>query len=404
MPKLLQINSFLNSGSAGRIVEQIGELAIQNGWESYVAYGRKKNDTKSQTIKIGGNISILLHGFISLVFDKHGLGSSFATKRLIRKIEKLNPDIIHLHGIHGYYVNYEVLFSYLNRVQKPVVWTMHDFWAITGHCTYFSDINCNKWLDMCFNCPKSKNYPKSIFFDRSKKNFLLKKDLFNLNKNLSVVSVSEWMGNLMKKSFLKNHFQETILNGVDVYNFSPKNPTRLLEKFNLKDKFILLGVATSWGERKGWNDFIELNRLLSDKYQIILVGLNENLQKKLPKNIIGLTRTESISELAELYSAADVVLSLSTQETFGLTTIEGFACGTPGIVYNCTASPELVTPDTGFIVEKGDFDGLLNALNEIKSKGKKFYSEKCRDRAVKIYDKNLRFREYIELYSSLIEK
>lgn len=404
MPKLLQINSFLNSGSAGRIVEQIGELAIQNGWESYVAYGRKKNDSKSQAIKIGGNISILIHGFKSLVFDKHGLGSTFATKILIRKIEKINPDIIHLHGIHGYYVNYEVLFSYLNRVEKPVVWTMHDFWAVTGHCTYFTDINCNKWQNKCFNCPKSKNYPKSIFFDRSKINFLLKKDLFNTIKNLSVVSVSEWMGSLVEKTFLKNHFQKTILNGVDVNNFSPKNPSRLLEKFNLKDKFILLGVATSWGERKGWHDFIELNRLLPEKYQIILVGLNKNLLKKLPNNIIGLTRTESTNELAELYSAADVVLSLSTQETFGLTTIEGFACGTPGIVYNCTASPELITPDTGFIVEKGDFVGLLNALSEIKSKGKEFYSEKCRDRAVNVYNKNLRFKEYIDLYSSLIEK
>ena len=403
MPRLLQINSFLNSGSAGRIVEQIGELAIQNGWESYVAYGRKKNESKSQTIKIGGNMSILLHGFQSLVFDKHGLGSNSATKSLIEKIEKIDPHIIHLHGIHGYYVNFEVLFSYLNRVKKPVVWTMHDFWAITGHCSHFTDINCKKWQEMCFNCPKSKNYPKSIVFDNSKQNFLLKNDLFNANKNLSVVSVSEWMGSLMKKSILKDHFQITILNGVDTFNFSPKNPSRLIEKFNLKGKFILLGVATSWGESKGWYDFIKLNRLLPYDCQIILVGVNKYLLKKLPKNIIGLNRTESISELAEIYSTADVVISLSSQETFGLTTIEGFACGTPGIVYNCTASPELVTPETGFIVEKGDFVGLLNAINEIKSKGKEFYSEKCRERAVKVYDKNLRFRQYIDLFNTLID-
>jgi putative colanic acid biosynthesis glycosyltransferase len=404
MPKLLQINSNLNTGSAGRIVEQIGELAIKNGWDSYVAFGRSCNKSTSTPIKIGNRFSVLYHGFISLFFDKHGLASAYATKKLVGQIERIKPDVIHLHGLHGYYLNYKILFEYLNKSKIHIVWTMHDFWAVTGHCSYFSDINCKKWETECSNCPKIKNYPTSLVYDRSYKNFSLKRELFKNRKDMFIVSVSDWMGDLMKKSFLNRCNLEVVLNGVDVEKFKEtENALKIRFKYNLTEKFILLSVATNWGPRKGWDDLMLLSDSLSDDFQIIMIGLNKKQLSKLPSNIIGIERTESQEELAEYYSAADVVLSLSSQETFGLTIAEGLSCGTPGIVYNCTASPELISQDTGIIVEKGNLQILIEAILTIKKRGKQYYKNKCRNRAVDLFNKNKNFRRYIDIYNSFID-
>ena len=405
MPKLLQINATVNSGSTGKIAEQIGQYAIKHGWESYIAYARKANKSSSHLIKIGNKSNIILHGIFNRIFDNQGLSSRQSTKVLIRKIEKINPDIIHLHNIHGYYLNFPILFDYLASKNIPVCWTLHDCWTITGHCAYFSYINCNKWKTLCHNCPQKQNYPKSYIFDRSKKNYIEKKEYFTKLNNISIITVSEWLHKIISESFFYKYNIKTIKNGIDLNVFTPKNKTtkdKIIEKYNLKNKIILLGVANVWEKRKGLYDYIELASKLKEKYQIALVGVTNQQKKNLPDNIIGINRTENQKELAALYSLARIVLNLSYEETFGMTTVEGFACGTPSIVYNTTASPELISKDTGFIVEPRDFNKIIECIDFICSKGKDFYLTSCRNRAEKFYNKEEKIKEYFSLYTQIL--
>lgn len=405
MKTLLQINVVANWGSTGRIAEEIGITAINQEWDSYIAYGRNTRESKSKLIKIGNKWDIGFHGLKSRLFDMHGLGSKDATIKLVKQIENIKPDLIHLHNIHGYYLNYSTLFNYLSTANIPIVWTLHDCWSFTGHCTYFDYIGCKKWEIQCHNCPQIKSYPESLFIDRSKENFNLKKALFKSVNNLTIVPVSDWLSQVIKKSFLSSYPIQTIYNGISLDTFSPIDDTKMIkEKYNINNRNILLGVATSWSSRKSLDDYIKLSSHLSTDYVIILIGLSQKQIKTLPNNIIGIPRTENIQELVKLYSAADIVLNLSVEETFGLTTVEGFACGTPGIVYNCTASPELITKETGLVVEKNNITALKNAIFEIISNGKNHYSSACRERAVNHYNKEDRYNEYIQLYNKILNQ
>lgn len=403
MPTLLQINVSVNSGSTGRIAEQLGEYALSKGWESYIAYGRKCYSSKSKEIKIGNSLDLGYHVFKTRLSDRHGLGSVRATRIFLREIRKLNPDIIHLHNIHGYYINYQVLFEYLAENRSTVVWTLHDCWPITGHCSYFSDINCLKWKVECHYCPKKRKYPASIIIDRSRLNYRLKKHHFTSPGNMTIIAVSKWLGDLVKESYLGEYPLQIINNGIDLNVFYPLSDCgRIRSKLGIFDKHMLLGVASTWDSRKGLDDYVRLSRFLSDEYVIVLIGLSKKQIKALPPNIIGLERTESIKELAELYSAADIVLNLSRLETFGMTTVEGFACGTPGIVYNCTASPELITNETGLIVESGNIGELVESIKIITTNSKKHYTANCRMRAEKFYSKEHQFDVYMRLYNDLL--
>ncbi|HBT84778.1 MAG TPA: glycosyl transferase [Porphyromonadaceae bacterium] len=399
---VLQLNTVINSGSTGRIAEEIGEMSMKVGWDSYIAYGRNERPSASKLIRIGNEKDIKLHGLQTRLFDRHGLASKAATSKLIEKIKEIKPNIIHLHNIHGYYLNYEILFEFLIIANIPVVWTLHDCWPITGHCSYFSFIGCEKWKTQCYECPQKTSYPASYFIDRSKKNFTLKKELFNSLSNLTLVPVSKWLSNILSESFLQNYPIKVINNGIDTEAFKPSESIEFRAKYGLEKKILLLGVATSWSLRKGLKDYIELSKELDADCQIVLVGLTKKQIGLLPMNIIGIERTESVEKLANLYSSADIVLNLSYEETFGLTTVEGFACGTPGIVYNATASPELIDSSTGIVVEPGDIAGLIEAINEIKQYGKHYYSEACVNRAHDLYNKENKYKEYIDLYESLL--
>lgn len=403
MKTLLQINIVVNYGSTGRIIEELGHSAIQNGWISYIAYGRNFKPCKTELIRIGSVWSVILHGLKTRMFDKHGLGSKSATIKLIQQIEKIKPDIIHLHNLHGYYLNIEVLFSFLAAKNIPVVWTLHDCWPLTGHCVYFDFIGCEKWKSECNHCPQTKEYPASFVLDRSKQNFHLKKELFTSIKKLTIVPVSKWMGCIVKQSYLSEFPMLIISNGIDIDVFHPLQKSFIREKYNLQNKFIILGIASIWSHHKGLNDFIQLNKKLDSSYKIILVGLNKFQMNTLSPNIIGLERTENINDLAALYSSADVFINPSVEETFGLTTVEALACGTPAIVFNATASPELIMPETGFVVEKNDMQGLIDAIKLIKEKGKSSFSSACRDRAIKLYNKKDRHIDYLNLYKSMLK-
>ncbi len=405
MPTILQINVVANWGSTGRIAEEIGIKTIDYGWDSYIAYGRNSRLSKSHLIKIGNKWDISIHGIKSRLFDMHGLGSKNATKKLIEQIINLKPDVIHLHNIHGYYLNFEILFRFLSASKIPVVWTLHDCWAFTGHCVYFDYIGCSKWITQCYDCPQKKTYPETIFLDRAYLNYNQKKELFKSVNNLTIVTVSNWLNQVVKKSFLSNYPIKTIFNGVSIDMFTPyKDTNNIKRKYNINNKYILLGIATTWSNRKGLHDYIKLSHMLINDFKIVLVGLTKKQIKNLPDSITGIEKTENIQELAELYSAADIVLNLSVEETFGLTTVEGFACGTPGIVYDCTASPELISKETGIVVEKNNITELKKAIEEIISNGKAFYSSACRERAVSLYNKEDRYNEYIQLYNEVLNR
>lgn len=403
MKRLLQINSVINWGSTGRIAEGIGQQAIVRGWESYIAYGRNNQPSKSQLIKIGNDIDIKIHGVYTRLFDRHGFGSFNATKELLIKIQKIQPDVILLHNLHGYYLNIEVLFNYLSTAGIPIFWTLHDCWAFTGHCAYFDFVECDKWKSECFCCPQKKSYPTSVLLDRSKSNYQLKKELFLSIKQMVIIPVSQWLASVCNDSFLKNYPISVIHNGIDISTFSPQLNTDIIQdKYQVNGRFMILGVAAIWDERKGLKDFIELSKRLSNDYIILLIGLSEKQIKGLPVNIHGITRTESIQELAELYSASDLYMNPTWEDNFPTTNIEALACGTPIVTYRTGGSVEAITPDTGFVVEKGDIEGLLNVTATVREKGKNNYSIACRERAVKHFNKQQRFEEYIELFNKAI--
>ena len=404
MLRLLQINICVNRGSTGRIAEQIGDAAMASGWDSYIAYGRGAGKSSSKTIKIGSKIGVYLHALLTRITDRHGLYSRFATRKLIRKISAINPDIIHLHNIHGYYINYRILFEYLQNTDIPVVWTFHDCWSMTGHCTHFEYAKCDRWKTGCYDCPEKKSYPASLVIDRSRKNYIEKRELFTSVKNMTIVLVSNWLGGIVKESFLGKYDVEVIHNGIDISTFQPL-PSDIKERYGIVDKKIILGVASPWSRRKGLIDFFELYRhISSNKYQIVLIGLSEDQIKSLPNGIIGLARTESVEALAQWYSVADVFVNPTYEDTYPTTNLEAISCGTPVVTYKTGGSPESVTSETGRVVDKGDIAGLAKAIESLCAEDREALRNRCREYAVAHFDKQECFKKYIDLYAEIIQK
>lgn len=399
--KIFQINTTSNWGSTGRIAEEIGLLIKEKGNESYIAFGRYSNPSQSKIYHIGNKQNFYSHALQTRIFDNHGLASKDATKKLIDYIESIQPDIIHLHNIHGYYLNYKILFNYLSNIEIPIVWTLHDCWSFTGHCAHYSFIKCERWKTGCHHCPQKKRYPASYFLDRSSENYLNKKNIFTSLKKMTIVPVSYWLANEVKESFLNNYPVNVIYNGIDLETFKPKDVSK--ENNKLGDKFIILGVASVWEERKGLPDFFKLRSLLSFDYIIILIGLSKKQIDELPKGIIGIQRTNNVHELAEYYSVADVFFNPTWEDNFPTTNLEALACGTPVITYKTGGSVEAIDEQTGFVVEQGDLEATVQILNSLKTEGKEKYQLVCRERAVRLYNKNERYEEYIQLYNSLLE-
>lgn len=400
--KLLQINVTANWGSTGKIAESIGLVAQMRGWEIYMAHGsRYVCRSQMKSIQIGSKLDEFIHFGQGLFLDNHGLASKGATKRFLEQVDVIRPDIVHLHNIHGYFLNYPMLFEYLKKKQIPVVWTLHDCWAFTGHCCHFILVQCEKWKkEGCHNCQRKSAYPKS-YVDRSQRNYHLKKQIFSSLNKVVVVSVSQWLKANVDQSFLSFYPGRVIYNGIDttVFKFTANT---IKKDLGIEDKYLLIGVATAWSDTKGLKDYYKLAKILPSNFQIVLIGLSPKQIKELPVGIIGINRTNNQQELVQYYSAADIVLNLSYAETFGLTTVEGFACGTPSIVYNATASPELIKEGTGIIVAPGDIDGVKKAVLKLIQRGKNYYSANCRQWAEQQFDKTKCFEQYVELYNDLI--
>ena len=393
--KVLQINTFGNL-STGKIAVDIYRTLRAHGSEGAVAFARNEVPGDVPSFKIGNPLSVYTDGVFTRLTDKAGHYSKGATEKLIKQIKEYDPDIIHLHNLHGYYINVPMLFDYLKDAGKPVVWTLHDCWVYTGHCCYYSMAGCEKWKTHgCSKCPQKKAYPASIFKDNSSKNFSEKNQMFHSVKNLHLVCVSKWLDNELKASFLKDIPSRVIYNGIDTSVFKPSSGNFRI-KYNVGDKRIVLGVASTWDTRKGLADFIELSKILDERYKIVLVGLNDKQKASLPDNMIGIGRTDGPKELAEIYSASNVLFNASVEETFGLPNVESLACGTPVVAYNCTGIPETMTENDGYIVEPHDLKNVALKIGEICDAGKRIEVSSFR------FPKDKTYEAYMKLYEELV--
>lgn len=395
-PVLLQINAYQGSGSIGRIAEQIGERAREAGWECYIASGRRySRPCKLKEIRFSTLFQEGMHILLSLLLDAHGLGSRRATRRLIRAIEKLHPDVIHLHNVHGYYLNVPLLFEYLKKKDMPIVWTLHDCWPMTGHCAHFEAAACERWKTECHHCPLRKAYPKSLCRDGSRRNFRLKKQLFTALPKLRIVTVSQWLGALVGQSVLQQYPLQVIHNGIDLQQFRP-TASDLRQRLGLENAFVLLGVASVWYKEKGLEDFIRLAG--NPAYKVVLVGVTEKQRAALPPSVLTVLRTQHQQELAAYYTMADVLVNPTYNDSFPTVNLEALACGTPVVTYRTGGSPEAVDAETGVVVAKGDYDALVAAIEGFRNRPKP--SEACRRRAETCFDMNRCAERYLEIFNA----
>ena len=390
--KLVQINTVCN-GSTGRIMGDIQRKANIEGFETISFYGRRKGFKDLRCEKIGNPISFWIHVIINTLFDKQGHGSYFYTKKLVKRLRKENPDIIHLHNIHGYYLNIPVLFKYLKEEYKgKLFWTFHDCWPFTGHCAYFTAANCNKWMSQCYKCKNKKNYPISLFKDNSYNNYLEKNKLFTGLNNLTIITPSDWLNKLVKKSFFKDYKVVTVNNGIDLEIFKPIIDNKIKDKYNIPDnKKILLGVANVWEERKGLNDFLELSKNINDEYIIVLVGLNKKQLKEIQKykNIVGIERTDNVNELVKLYSISYCFLNLTYEDNYPTVNLEAIACATPVISYDTGGCKEQINSNVGVLTTYDEIINNIKKIDLIKFNNKEYLSN---------IEKNKKYNDIIKLY------
>lgn len=410
MKTLLQINPVLRvNTSTGRIMQEIGELAMQHGWRSCIAYSKGRDGIKScqsEVIPVGNKWSTIWHGLETRLFDRHGLASNEATRLFVKQIQELKPDVIHIHNIHGYFLNYQILFDFLAKSNIPVVWTVHDCWLYTGHCYYYSYAGCNKWQTGCGHCPQKKEFPASWLTDRSHQNYEDKKQAFTSLPldQLTIVPVSEWIREEMQHSFLRNNQFHVIHNGINTNIFNIYNPEQVKQKYGLNGKHILLGVASIWSREKGFDDCIQMADLLHPDEMLVLVGVRSEQQKRLKKNMLGIPRTENIHQLAELYAAADAFINPTWQDNYPTVNLEAIACGTPVVTYRTGGSIEAITDQTGFIVPQGNVKEMLEAARLISQRGKAYYQQPCRTYALENFRKEDRYQDYLDLYDKLTER
>lgn len=410
--KVLIINTVCGSGSVGKITADIYHTLKDAGEDGIILYGRNQAPDHVNAVKIGNKSDFYRHALLGVVTGKGGFGSGKMTRSMIEKIKEEQPDIIHLHNIHGFYVQVEQLFSYLKEAGIPVVWTLHDCWSFTGHCAYFDYAGCDRWKQGCGSCPQHRQvYPYSLM-DYSPKAYQRKKKAFMGVKNLTIVTPSNWLAKLVRQSMLGEYPVEVIPNGIELQNFNENAQGEAFrKKYGIQDKFMILGVANVWEKRKGLEHFVNLSTLLkeagenaeiSDKNTVIvLIGIDKKDRKKLPESVIALERTNGARELAAAYRAADVYVNATMEDNFPTTNIESLACGTPVVTFDTGGSGEALNESCGLVTKEKSAKGIYNALLCLKRHP--LHREDCLKRG-REYDKNKRFEEYIALYRKMIVK
>ncbi len=389
--KIVQLNVTCGVGSTGKICLAVSELLCQKGVENYVLFSEGDSDYK-YGVKYADKFEIKLEAIKSRIFGNYGFNSKKLTERLISKLDEIEPDIVHLHNLHGHGCNLEMLFNYFKEKKIKLFWTFHDCWAFTGYCPHYDMIGCDKWQEQCSDCPQKGAY--SFFFDKSDKLYSKKQKLFT-GLDLTIITPSQWLKSQVEKSFLRNYPVKVINNGIDLDIFKPCD-SDFREKYGLRDKFLILGVAFNWDERKGIDVFSHLARELPDDCRIVLVGTDENSKKILPDNVITIDRTENQTELAEIYSACDLFVNATREDTFPTVNIEALACGIPVLTFNTGGSGEIINCTCGMTVEKNDVESLCDAVIYIKE-NRPFTKEACLKKSAD-YRKEDKFREYADLY------
>jgi putative colanic acid biosynthesis glycosyltransferase len=400
--KILQINIVYKEKSTGRTCFEVNQALENCGHKGYVAYGKGKH-TDENTYRIGSDIEYYFHNIMARITGLQGYFSYFATRRLIKYIKQISPDIIHLRNLHANYLNLPELFRFLKYADIPVILNLHDCWAYTGKCPHYTDIQCYKWKEQCFDCPVIHNYPQSLFFDITKKLFTDKKRWFISLNDLTVVGVSKWTADQAKMSFLSDRRIFTIYNWINRNVFYP-HKDNILSKYGIDStKFTILGVSSSWtAGSPRYDDFMKISNLIHDDMQIVLVG--QSSTSEWPKNIKHIPFISDINELAKLYSSADVYVHLSTEDSFGKVVAEAMACGTPTIVYNSTALPELIKEGCGYVVDKRDVERVVEAIFEIRRNGKNYYLDSCVSNVAVNFDYDHNTKMLIQLYESIIKE
>ena len=389
--KVVQINATCGAGSTGKICVAISELLDKQNIENYVFYTQGISQYKNG-VKYADKKYIKMQALKSRVFGNFGFNSKTATKRLIGYLSQIKPDIVHLHNLHSHNVDLTFLFKYFKSTKTKLFWTFHDCWAFTGYCTYFDMVNCDKWQNECKQCPQRNEY--SWLFDRSTMLFNKKKELFS-GLDLTIITPSQWLADLVKQSFLREYPVKVINNGIDLKLFKPTE-SDFRKKYNLLDKYILLGVAFDWGARKGLDVFIELSKRLPKNYKIVLVGTNDSIDKQFPDNIISINRTQNQQELAEIYTAADLFVNPTREEVLGLVNLEALACGTPVLTFNTGGSPECIDDTCGRVVEKNDIDAFEKEIIEICNKH--IISKEACIKFAQSFANEVKYPEYLKTY------
>lgn len=393
--KIAQINTVCGNGSVGRITVDIYHALERAGHEGKIYYGRRTAPEGVNAERFGSDLDMGIHVLHTFFAGTHGFASKGQTKKLIESLEKYNPDLIHLHNIHGFYLDVESFFAWLKTCGKPVVWTLHDCWAFTGHCAYFDYAQCEKWKTGCERCPQYRDsYPYALFKDASRENYERKRAAFQGVKGLTIVTPSKWLAKLVKQSYLKEYPVKVIPNGIDLERFVPR-------KRKPRERHLVLGVANVWDRRKGLDYLEQLSWMLdSDKYEVAVVGVSKKQIKELPEGMLGIEHTQNVEELMRLYSEASVYVNPTLEDNFPTTNLEALACGTPVVTFETGGSVEAIDESNGRIVAKKDMEGLYKAVTELCEKCETMRTA-CRQRALS-YNKYDRFGDYLNLYEESI--
>ena len=415
--KVLQINAtFKNGGSTGRIAYDLMQIMECNGIESYAAYGIDCGAEDDRAILLQSKNELRWGQLQSRLFARHGFYNRSATKRLLAYMDKIKPDIVHLHNIHGFYVNCGMLFDYIKAHNIPVVWTLHDCWSFTGWCAYFDYSGCDKWKTLCNNCPSKKDYPKAWISARANTNFDLKRNTFCGVCNLTLVTPSKWLAQLTRDSFLKEYPVRVINNGVDISVFKPTK-TSIKKDMGIEGKKMILAVAGGLAKRKGSEYLMKIPSLLNEDEVLVILGIRENQKKLLPsQKCIGINYSNSVEKRAMIYSAADIFINTTLEDNFPTTNIEAMACGTPVVTFDTGGSIEAVIDNelvltegkikhtaVGGVVPKGDMESMLLLVREMLSGDREKYKESCVNKVVRYYNKQEQYQKYVKLYREVIK-
>ena len=395
--KILIINSVCGIGSTGRICTDLYDFLTKNGHEVLVCYGRYSDIKQINSKKISNSFFNHIDGIMTRIFDNHGLNSVLSTIKLVIIMKKFKPDIVHLHNLHGYYINFKILFKYIKKMNLKVVWTLHDTWSFTGHCTHYEYARCSKWISGCYSCPQKKEYPKSIFFDNSRGMYKLKKKEFTSISNLVLIVPSRWLCNQVSHSFF-NHKPLIINNGIDISIFKRNNNIK-------KSNIVILGVCSKWSLKKGVYDFFKLARILSNNKNVIIkmVGIKKDDIPVDITNIVAIDKTNDIYSLVGLYNEADVFFNPTYEDTFPTVNLESLCCGTPVATYDSGGSTEIINQINGIVFEKGDVEGFIRQLSFLKNL-KELYADMISENAHNLYNKELAYNKYLKVYQMLVGK